>query len=69
MDPCDCEEGERCVISGELGGRECEEGITFVTEFWKIPHMDAPETIRIFEFSMALLIAVITFKNISNLYL
>jgi len=32
-------------------------------------HMVAPETIRIFEFSMALLIADTTFKNISKLYL
>jgi len=40
-----------------------------VTEFWKITHMGAPETIRIFEFSMALLIVEITFKNISKLYL
>jgi len=31
-----------------------------VTEFWKITHMVAPETIRIFELSMALLIAEIT---------
>jgi len=29
--------------------------------------MVAPETIRIFEFSMALLIAKVTFKNISKL--
>jgi len=34
---------------------------SFVTEFWKITHMGAPETIRIFEFSMALLIAEKTF--------
>jgi len=40
--------------------------VTFVTEFWKITHMGMPETIRIFEFSMALLIAATTFKNISN---
>jgi len=40
-----------------------------VTEFWRITHMVAPETIRIFEFSMALLIAKTTFKNISKLYL
>jgi len=40
-----------------------------VTEFWKITHMGAPETIRIFEFTMALLIAETTFKNISKLYL
>jgi len=31
--------------------------------------MVAPETIRIFEFSMALSIAETTFKNISKLYL
>jgi len=41
----------------------------YVTEFWKITHMGVPETIRIFEFSMALLIAEATFKNISKLYL
>jgi len=41
----------------------------FVTKFWKITYMVAPETIRIFEFSMALLIAETTFKNISKLYL
>jgi len=40
-----------------------------VTEFWKITYMVVPETIRIFEFSMALLIAEITFKNISKLCL
>jgi len=39
-----------------------------VTEFWKITHMGAPETIRIFEFSMTLLITETTFKNISKLY-
>jgi len=45
-------------------------GITiYVTEFWKITHMGAPETIRIFEFSMVLLIAETTFKNIYKLYL
>jgi len=38
-----------------------------VTEFWKITHMVASETIRIFEFSMALSIAKTTFKNISKL--
>jgi len=37
-----------------------------VTEFWKITHMVAP---GIFEFSIALLIAETTFKNISKLYL
>jgi len=42
---------------------------TFVTEFWKITHMVMPEIIRIFEFSMTLLIAETTFKNISKLYL
>jgi len=31
--------------------------------------MGAPETIRIFDFSMALLIAETTFKNISKFYL
>jgi len=36
-----------------------------VTEIWKITHMVTPETVRIFEFSMALLIAEATFKNIS----
>jgi len=36
-----------------------------VTEFWKINHMVA---LRIFEFSMALLIAETTFKNISELF-
>jgi len=35
----------------------------FVTEFWKITHIGVPETIRIFEFSMALLIAERTFLN------
>jgi len=35
----------------------------YVTEFWKITHMVAPETITIFEFSMALLIAETTFKK------
>jgi len=40
-----------------------------VTELWKITHMVAPETIRIFEFSLALAIAEATFKNISKLYL
>jgi len=34
----------------------------YVTEFWKITYMGAPETIRIFEFSMELLIAETTFK-------
>jgi len=33
------------------------------TEFWKITHMGAPETIRVFEFGMALLIAETTFKK------
>jgi len=32
------------------------------TEFWKITHMGTPETIKIFEFSMALLIAETTSK-------
>jgi len=41
----------------------------FVTEFWKITHIGTPETIRILEFSMALLIAEATFKNISKLNL
>jgi len=40
---------------------------------WKITHMVVPATIRIFEFSMALLIAETiaetTFKNICKLYL
>jgi len=40
-----------------------------VTGFWKITYMGTPETIRIFEFNMALLIAETTFKNISKLYL
>jgi len=40
----------------------------FVTGFWKITHMGAPETIRIFELSMALLTAETTYKNISKLY-
>jgi len=35
--------------------------LQFVTEFWKITHMVAPETIRIFEFSMALLIGETNF--------
>jgi len=43
--------------------------ITYVTKFWKITHMGAPETIRIFEFSIGLLIVEATFKNISKLYL
>jgi len=43
--------------------------MTYVTEFWKITHMVVPETIKIFEFSMVLLIAETTFKNISKLYL
>jgi len=43
--------------------------IIIVTGFWKITHMGAPETIRFFEFSMALLIVQTTFKNISKLYL
>jgi len=30
--------------------------LLYVTGFWKITHMGAPETIRIFEFSMTLLI-------------
>jgi len=37
----------------------------FVTEFWKITHTVAPESIRIFEFNMMLWIAEATFKNIS----
>jgi len=37
-----------------------------VTEFWKITDMGAPETIRIFEFSMALLIAEILLKIFLN---
>jgi len=41
----------------------------FVTEFRKITQLVAPETIRIFEFSMARLIAETTFKNISKLCL
>jgi len=41
----------------------------YVTEFWKITHMVAPETIGIFEFSMPLLIAETAFKNISKLCL
>jgi len=45
------------------------ESHTYVIEFWKITHMVVPETIRIFEFSMALSIAETTFKNISKLYL
>jgi len=49
---------------------EAHNGIfLYVTEFWKITHMGVPETIRIFEFSMALLIVETTFKNNSNLYL
>jgi len=43
--------------------------LIFDTEFRKITHMVAPETIRIFEFSMALLIAETTFKHISKLYM
>jgi len=38
-----------------------------VTELWKITHMGAPKTTRIFEFSMTLLTAETTFKNISKL--
>jgi len=41
----------------------------YVTEFLKITHMGVPEKIRIFEFSMALLIVEATLKNISKLYL
>jgi len=41
----------------------------YVTGFWNITHMGGPETIRIFEFSMALLTAETTSKNISKLYL
>jgi len=37
-----------------------------VTKFWKITHMGVPETIRIFEFSMALLIAETTLKIFLN---
>jgi len=44
-------------------------GSVNVTGFWKITHMGAPETIRIFDFSMALLIVQTIFKNISKLYL
>jgi len=40
--------------------------LIIVTEFWKITHMGAPETIRIFEFSMALLIAETTLKIFLN---
>jgi len=40
---------------------------SYETEFWKITHMGAPETIRIFQFSMALFIPETTFKNISKL--
>jgi len=40
----------------------------YVTGFWKITHVVATEIIRIFEISMALLIAETTFKNISKLY-
>jgi len=43
--------------------------IVYVTEFWKITLMVAPETIRIFELSMMLRIEEATFKNISKLYL
>jgi len=49
-----------------LGGRTIT---LYVTEFCKITHMVAPKTIRIFEFSMVLLIAETTFKNISKLFL
>jgi len=35
----------------------------------EITHMVAPETIRVFELRMELLIAETTFKNISELYL
>jgi len=35
-----------------------------VTKFWKITHMVAPETIGIFELSMALLIAETTFSKL-----
>jgi len=52
-------------VAGNLFLLDC----IIVTEFWKITHMVAPETIRIFELSMALLIAENTFKNISKLYL
>jgi len=41
----------------------------FVTKFWKITHMVAIETIRIFELSMALLIAETTFENVFKFYL
>jgi len=34
---------------------------------WNITHVVVPETIRIFEFSMELLISETTFKNISKL--
>jgi len=40
--------------------------VTYVTEFWKITHMGAPETIRFFELSMALLIAETNFKIFLN---
>jgi len=43
--------------------------LQIVTEFWKITHIVALETIRNFESSMALLIAEATFKNISKFYL
>jgi len=42
-----------------------QNAIKFVTEFWKITHMVVPETIRIFEFTMELLIAETNFNNIS----
>jgi len=43
--------------------------VIIVTGFWKIIHMVSPETIRIFVFTMALLVIDTTFKNISKLYL
>jgi len=55
-----------CDDTQLLGYEICD---IFVTEFWKITHMGVPETIRIFEFSLELLIAETTFKNISKLYL
>jgi len=58
------------TISDYTGARSgSPQSTSNVTGFWKITHMGVPETIRIFEFSMALLTAEPTLKIISKLYL
>jgi len=43
--------------------------VTIVMEFWKITLMVAPETIKIFQSSMPLLVAENIFERISKIFL